>query len=72
MSALQYTSVQCTTLDSTFQAGSYYYHLLSLGDPRVEKWPLMASPLPTIGLLLLYLLVSSNSCLMLVPGLHGW
>lgn len=38
-------------------AGSYYSHLLSLGDPRVEHWPLMASPLPTIGLVILYLLV---------------
>ena len=57
-----------STVHLTIQAGSYYSHLLSLGDPRVEKWPLMASPLPTIGLVLLYLLVSSNSCKVCMAG----
>ena len=35
----------------------YYKYLLSLGDRRVESWPLMTSPFPTIALTLSYLLV---------------
>lgn len=26
----------------------WYAHIMSLADPRVEKWPLMSSPFPTI------------------------
>nr|WDS84445.1 elongation of very long chain fatty acids protein 4 [Apocyclops royi] len=32
-----------------------YDYALGLGDPRVEEWPLMGSPWPTIGITLLYL-----------------
>ena len=32
-----------------------YHFLMGLADPRVEKWPLMSSPFPTIGLVLSYL-----------------
>ena len=39
------------------QVSSYYSHLLSLGDRRVESWPLMASPMPTLALTFAYLLV---------------
>ena len=39
------------------QVSSYYTYLLSLGDRRVESWPLMASPIPTVALTLAYLLV---------------
>ena len=39
------------------QVSSYYTYLLSLGDCRVESWPLMASPMPTAVLTIAYLLV---------------
>ena len=39
------------------QVCSYYTYLLSLGDRRVESWPLMASPVPTAVLTIAYLLV---------------
>ena len=39
------------------QVSSYYTYLLSLGDRRVESWPLMASPIPTAVLTIAYLLV---------------
>ena len=39
------------------QVSSYYSYLLSLGDRRVESWPLMASPVPTLALTIAYLLV---------------
>lgn len=35
----------------------YYDHLLSLADKRVESWPLMASPYPTISLVTLYFIM---------------
>ena len=38
----------------------YYKYLLSLGDRRVESWPLMTSPFPTIALTLSYLLVRTS------------
>jgi len=43
----------------------YYKYLLSLGDRRVESWPLMTSPFPTIALTLSYLLLCRfGPCLM--------
>ena len=44
-------------ITNMFQVSSYYTYLLSLGDRRVESWPLMASPIPTAALTLAYLLV---------------
>ena len=35
----------------------YYDYLMSLGDSRVESWGLMSSPLPTILITVLYLLM---------------
>ena len=35
---------------------SIYDYLMSLSDPRVENWPLMASPWPTICTTMAYLL----------------
>ena len=35
----------------------YYDYLMSLGDSRVETWGLMSSPLPTIIITALYLLM---------------
>lgn len=34
-----------------------YHWLMSLGDPRVESWPLMATPWPTLTIALVYTLV---------------
>lgn len=33
----------------------YYDYLISLADPRVADWPLMASPWPTLLIILTYL-----------------
>ena len=34
--------------------GLYDHFLIDLRDPRVDSWPLMASPWPTFGLCALY------------------
>ena len=46
-----------TTIIVITKVSSYYTYLLSLGDRRVESWPLMASPAPTLALTIAYLLV---------------
>jgi elongation of very long chain fatty acids protein 4 len=38
---------------------NYYQWLHSLADPRVESWPLMSSPLPTLSLFFLYLIAAN-------------
>uniref|UniRef100_A0A6G1S7P6 Elongation of very long chain fatty acids protein n=1 Tax=Aceria tosichella TaxID=561515 RepID=A0A6G1S7P6_9ACAR len=38
---------------------NYYQWLHTLADPRVESWPMMSSPFPTLGLFFLYLIVSN-------------
>jgi len=51
--------------DGATQVCSYYTYLLSLGDRRVESWPLMASPVPTAVLTIAYLLLCRyGPCLM--------
>lgn len=50
-----------TVMNNTIVSSSkdYYSWLSSFADPRVEKWPLMASPVPTLGLFFLYLFVAN-------------
>jgi len=44
--------------DDVYQRSvQFYVWCLSRADPRVEKWPLMASPVPTLMFTLSYLLV---------------
>ena len=37
----------------------FYDFLMDLGDPRVAEWPLMASPLPTIAIIIVYLYLTN-------------
>ena len=37
----------------------FYDYLMDLGDPRVAEWPLMASPLPTIAIIIVYLYLTN-------------
>ena len=46
------TTTQNCTLQSVRETYQYY---MELGDKRVEEWPLMGSPFPTIVLTALYL-----------------
>jgi elongation of very long chain fatty acids protein 4 len=38
---------------------NYYHWLSEFADPRVETWPMMSSPMPTLGLFFLYLFVAN-------------
>lgn len=37
-------------------SAEFYKWSLTIADKRVEKWPMMSSPLPTLGISVLYLL----------------
>ena len=54
---VRWSSIIIIIITNMVQVSSYYTYLLSLGDRRVESWPLMASPIPTAALTLAYLLV---------------
>lgn len=43
--------------DFFHQGVDFYHYLLSIGDQRVESWPLMSSPLPTLAITSTYLLL---------------
>ena len=45
----------------------YYNYLMSLGDSRVETWGLMSSPLPTLLLTALYLLLCLRGPRLMAP-----
>jgi len=42
--------------NQTVRGANYYNYLISIGDKRVEKWPLMSSPWPTVAITAMYLL----------------
>lgn len=46
-----------TMATSSMNIVALYHFLMSLGDPRVNEWPLMETPFPTLGILTVYLLV---------------
>ena len=50
----------------------YYDYLMSIGDERVESWGLMWSPLPTLTITALYLLMCSRGPRLMspYPALH--
>lgn len=49
-----------TTLDDSINSTrSYYQWLTSFADPRVENWPMMSSPWPTLAAFFAYLFVAN-------------
>lgn len=45
--------------DSINSTKNLYQWLCSFSDPRVEQWPMMSSPIPTLGAFFLYLIVAN-------------
>lgn len=45
--------------DSINSTRGFFQWLSSFSDPRVENWPMMSSPLPTLGAFILYLLLAN-------------
>lgn len=49
-----------TTLDDSIDSARGFYHWISsFADPRVENWPMMSSPLPTLAAFFAYLFLAN-------------
>ena len=65
LSPFQSIDYMFTVFDNSINAIKFFYQWLSsFADPRVEHWPMMSSPMPTLTAFFLYLIVANYG-----PGL---